>query len=252
LIDNFREYVDKYSVEEIVPILKNITAKYGKYVVYGNHDLGGGALDAYRTLMEAGEFRLLVNETVSFRVGETTVSISKAEIADDTSYQMMQVNDATGTVKVNSPPVYSGDNNLSSLSVSPGTLSPAFSADQTEYSVTVPYDVKNINVSAGKSHGAARVAISSTELSVGQNTVTVTVTAENGNRKQYFIRVTRTESELAGITAQINGENYTVAHEPSVLAIPQGYTQSLAKLGEKDILVWTEALAFRRNDGVPP
>jgi hypothetical protein len=73
---------------------------------------------------------------------------------------------------------------------------------------------------------------------VGENTVKVTVTAENGNREDYVIRVTRTESELAGVTVKVGEKDYTVEHDPVTLAVPRGFTRTTAVYGERNILAY--------------
>ena len=80
---------------------------------------------------------------------------------------------------------------LSSLSCGNSSLSPAFSADTTSYSVTVPYDVTSLSLSYKTQDGGAKVSVSGNSLSVGSNTVTLTVTAANGNTKKYVIYATR-------------------------------------------------------------
>ncbi len=61
--DLFESYQDYQGHnEEIIAVLSNIQAKYGKYAVFGNHDQGGGAYRIYEDMMEAGGVRVLVNE----------------------------------------------------------------------------------------------------------------------------------------------------------------------------------------------
>lgn len=87
--------------------------------------------------------------------------------------------------------------NLSALKVSPGKLSPAFATTVREYEVTVPHETELIVVSALTEDENAVVGVNgSTALKVGRNTVTVTVTAENGTEKRYYLYVTR-EKETA-------------------------------------------------------
>lgn len=84
--------------------------------------------------------------------------------------------------------------NLSALKVSPGKISPAFATTVREYEVTVPYESEMIVVSALTEDENAVVGVNgSTGLKVGRNTVTVTVTAENGTEKRYYLYVTRQE-----------------------------------------------------------
>jgi hypothetical protein len=87
---------------------------------------------------------------------------------------------------------YSGDATLSALSLTEGTISPAFSATTTAYTAEVDNDVEAVTVQATANHAKATLAIAgNTGLQVGENTVTVTVTAENFTTKTYTIVVTR-------------------------------------------------------------
>ena len=87
----------------------------------------------------------------------------------------------------------SEDNSLASLSISPGTLSPAFQYSQTNYTASVPEDVTSINVEAKPSHEKATVEsiTGQTDLKPGENTVNIVVKAENGTSATYKIIVTR-------------------------------------------------------------
>lgn len=49
--------------EEIVPLLSNLHAPFGKYAIYGNHDHGGYGSDIYRNIMESANFKLLLNQS---------------------------------------------------------------------------------------------------------------------------------------------------------------------------------------------
>ncbi|MDF0674442.1 MAG: cadherin-like beta sandwich domain-containing protein [Nitrospira sp.] len=98
-----------------------------------------------------------------------------------------------------------GNNNLSALTVSPGTLAPAFNANTTGYTVNVGSAVTSINVSATKVDSNAVMSGSvtaGTGVATGQaaiplngagtsTLVSVTVTAPNGSSKTYSINVNR-------------------------------------------------------------
>ena len=95
-------------------------------------------------------------------------------------------------VTINAKPTASSNNNLSALSISPGTLSPGFSAGTTSYRASVSNSTTSVAVSARAADSKAKVAVwGNTGLDVGNNTVTVQVTAENGSKKTYTITVNR-------------------------------------------------------------
>ena len=86
----------------------------------------------------------------------------------------------------------SGNANLSSLSVAEGTLSPKFSAGTTSYNIgEVDFSVSKLNISYKTEDSTATVSIKGNSLSVGENTVSVVVKAQNGATKTYKISVTR-------------------------------------------------------------
>lgn len=87
----------------------------------------------------------------------------------------------------------SSDNSLSALSLSAGELSPAFVYSTTSYTAEVPYETTSVDVNATPSHSNAKVEsiTGNTDLQVGENTISVTVTAENGSKAVYKIVATR-------------------------------------------------------------
>lgn len=105
----------------------------------------------------------------------------------------------------------STNNKLKSLSVTGGELTPTFGADITEYAVTVPFSIDKLEVKAAAADSKAKVSVDSPSLVVGENTVTVTVTAESGAKQTYTIKVTREQDPnyvpadnalLSGITVE--------------------------------------------------
>lgn len=90
-------------------------------------------------------------------------------------------------------PTKSGDNSLAQLSLSEGELSPAFAYGTTSYTATVPNGTTSVEVHAVPSNGKAQVVSTegNTDLKVGENTIRITVKAENGALAVYTIKVTR-------------------------------------------------------------
>ena len=88
------------------------------------------------------------------------------------------------------------DNCLSSLRIAQAILSPEFSPEQLTYTATVPYDVTRIALTADTRSGQAKKVISGTgDLAVGENTVTIAVTAQDGSVREYRVTVIREETE---------------------------------------------------------
>ncbi len=134
------------------------------------------------------------------------------------------------TIKINPAPVASSDANLKGLSMSPGTLSPAFDPSVTEYTATVAPDVNTITVTALCNHAKAKVAVSGTEnLIVGNNTVKVTVTAENGATKVYTINVTR--NSAVQLPPNIDEAVYVTLSDGTLSIVAQIVDQSIVPKG---------------------
>lgn len=62
LIDNYKAY--EGDTAKISEVLAQIEAPLGKFAVFGNHDYGGGANQTYIKIMEAGGFKVLIDEMV--------------------------------------------------------------------------------------------------------------------------------------------------------------------------------------------
>lgn len=93
----------------------------------------------------------------------------------------------------------STDSTLSSLSVAEGAITPEFNKDVKEYAITVPNEVTKLNITATPTDSKATVSVTEyEELKEGENTITISVTAEDGTTKtDYVIKATRQRKELA-------------------------------------------------------
>lgn len=88
----------------------------------------------------------------------------------------------------------SRNNYLSSLTVSDNTFSPQFLKENTTYFMTVKNDVTSLSVNAEAEDSTSTVKIyGNSDLSIGENKILISVTAENGNVRTYRIYVTREE-----------------------------------------------------------
>jgi hypothetical protein len=134
-------------------------------------------------------------QTVALDVGENIVSILVT--AEDGTTK-------TYTVTVTRLPSSNAD--LSSLSLSSGTLSPAFDKNTVKYSAIVANFVSEISVCAETDDSSASFTVNgSTEqqvkLAVGSNNITVLVTAADSSTKTYKITVTRLSSSNADLSS---------------------------------------------------
>lgn len=104
-----------------------------------------------------------------------------AHAGNDTTYQVLVDRAST-----------SSDATLSALVVQNAVLSPAFHKDTLTYSATVPHSVLLVKVIPTARHPKATVKGGDYHLNVGQNTIPVKVTAENGTTlRTYTLHITR-------------------------------------------------------------
>jgi uncharacterized repeat protein (TIGR02543 family) len=102
----------------------------------------------------------------------------------------------------------STDDNLASLTVSAGTLSPGLSTGVTKYSVTIPENVASVTVTATKDSSLASItnAKKTYKLRNGQTVkYTVKVRAQSGAARTYIITITRAKSTDADLSSLKSG-----------------------------------------------
>lgn len=186
----------------ILAIECNLSYDSSKLELLGSKNLLGGSWD----VQQNGSKYLIRDTSVSkpisgtssvlsftFRVKSSvsagsTVSAQMSNVVVSDGESDYSAGSASWSAKIQAP--LSNNANLSSLTCSNVAL--GFNGG-TEYSITVPYEVTSLDLDWSVAHSGARASVSGNSLSVGSNTVTITVTAENGATKRYYIYVTRQE-----------------------------------------------------------
>ena len=138
---------------------------------------------------------------------------------------------------------YNTNDNLSSLTLSSGTLSPAFAASTTSYtasvannvnSITVTPTVSDVNTTVTVNGGSAATPVS---LTVGANTITIVVTLPDGiTTETYTVTVTRDSASTstnaatsvsangATVSATVNANNFSATVSFELTTISGNYT----------------------------
>lgn len=155
--------------------------------------LSGGLEDIYSTVDGLIEYKLTEDKT--------TVLINvTAEDGTVKTYTVYIVKEAE---PVTTPVVYyySSNNYLKSLEVDGYEVE--FDKYTNEYKITVKNDVTSLDISALAEDSSARVEITGNEnFKEGENIVTITVTAENGETREYKLVVTKEEKKQAVTTTE--------------------------------------------------
>lgn len=228
--------------------------------VSGNNASGGAGSVRLVGTMDSSSTKAF-SYTLKFKAvqaGNTSISVGSYEVYDSDAQAVTVSKTGTASVKVKAPATSSAEAALSSLKISPGTLSPAFSPNVTSYTAQVGASVDKLAVSASAKDSKAKVLVSGDSgLKVGANTVVCKVTAEDGQTtKSYTITVnkldtvdvpseaeTGAETEAVGTTpvvtngldVEIDGVSYTVATEFDASLLPEGYTQSTCTYGGSEV-----------------
>ncbi len=203
---NLTGYSGELSYDSSVLTLQSVSSNSG-----GNWSFtrSGNNIVAYDTTGTSSPATALFTATFKVNSGVATgteidVSFSGGFSADGAESSLK----GAYSSKIAAP--LSNDATLSSLTVGNAKLSPSFSPNKTEYSCgTVSFDVAKLSISAVANDSGAKVSIAGSNLSVGKNTVKITVTAATGATKTYKISVTReqdpnyeasTNTKLSGMT----------------------------------------------------
>lgn len=91
-------------------------------------------------------------------------------------------------------PANSGNPNnwIKSLSIAGYSLTPTFTGNTTEYSLIVLESVSSVKITASTVNSNASISGTGTvSLNKGKNTIKLTVTAQNGNKRVYTISIVR-------------------------------------------------------------
>ncbi|MFE6796528.1 cadherin-like beta sandwich domain-containing protein [Paenibacillus chitinolyticus] len=190
---------------------------------------------------------------VSLNVGDNTITVVVTAQDGTTS--------ETYTVTVNRAAPLSGNADLSSLSLSAGTLNPAYAPGTTTYTVNVANAVNTVDVTPATADSTASVKVdgksvtsgtaSAVSLNVGSNTVEVQVTAQNGSIKTYTLTITRAASgnaDLSGIS--LSEGTLTPVFDPAQLSYTAAVPNASAGVDVTAVTADTTASITVNGDAV--
>lgn len=134
-------------------------------------------------------------------------------------------------------PEKSNNKALKSLKVEKGTLEPKFNKDTTNYELKVGKDVESLKIEAEPEDEKAKVTISGNEkLQSGNNTIKVTVTAEDETVRTYVISVSKEAKDNLQLSKlEITGAKLSEVFSPTKYSYSLNLSEnsSLTKLDIK-------------------
>lgn len=128
--------------------------------------------------------------SISLNAGANTIKVQANTSNGGPNLDQYTVCTTDGT------PQPSSDATLSALTLSTGSLVPSFSASTLSYTASVANSVSSVTVSATATHSGATVSGTGTKtLVVGQNTINIVVTAEDGTTQNtYTVVISRQDA----------------------------------------------------------
>ena len=178
--------------------------------------------------------------------GSASVSIVAADKPDDSEPAPAPTPSGGGSNTDNNPGVSLSSNNaLSSLTVSAGTLTPAFDPAITEYTLSLPSRSDRLTITANPSDSRATVqGDGDISLQDGETSLSVVVTAENGDTKTYTITVQVAQAPT--LFLDYNGQRLGVVKDVSQVTPPAGFAPAEPITYSGDTLpIWTDVSGKR-------
>lgn len=162
--------------------------------------LSGSTFDIYSTVSGLVLYELTSDETIA------TITVT-AEDGSTKVYTVRIVKETKPVVTAsNISYIYSSNNYLKALEIDGYDID--FDKLVTEYIVKVSSDVKSLDIKAIAEDSRASVEITGNEnFKTGDNTVTITVTAENGDVKVYKITVNKKAPKKSAVTVTDDSSN---------------------------------------------
>ncbi|MCI8295895.1 MAG: hypothetical protein HFG22_08430 [Lachnospiraceae bacterium] len=214
-----------------------------------NVEGGAGALRAHGG-PDGGDLST-ISFTMKFRVlqpATSQITVTSCEIYDADSQAATIAHQGSSTITVAPMDEGAAASLLSSLTVAPGTLEPAFSPYVDSYSMSVGLDVDRIDVQAAGAEGAAIAVEGSEGLQMGENTITIKVTAADGvTVKNYTISVTKSEGggsetggapAVEGVSLEAAAKAITILPPEEGVDLPEVFSKTTINIDGYEVTGW--------------
>jgi hypothetical protein len=183
--------VDLYSVDAFLTYNPEMI----EFVPDGDYVTGSAGVlelkDIYGEETKNAEYDLTFR---ALDTGKTEISLSEVYLIDYADMDYIEVVPSAKQFDIKVNRTVAADARLADLLVAPGELTDEFQSEKLDYEMHVGLDVEMIGVSAVPMDEDSVVLTDMPEkLQVGENVITITVTAVSGNVNVYTVKVYREE-----------------------------------------------------------
>lgn len=185
-----------------------------------------------------GKTSLDKGETTSAKIKLTGEKCVVSVSGTGANYDTETEGSASASVSVKKKTVVvdtrSKDNNLSAITVSEGTLTPAFNSATAEYNVNVAGNVDKITLGATANDAKASVSGTGEQAVVpGNNRFVITCIAENGSKKEYVVNVYVDETPTAYTT--YGEQRLGVVRNQTDIGVPASFEATTLTLDGQEV-----------------
>lgn len=198
-----------------------IATNAASHLTFGNSNSSVATLDNKPDWIE--------NETIAIKVNGLAVGTSVISINVNAATFDEEVIKKTINVNVNVIPPKSSNNNLKEIKVD-GIKVNNFNANTTTYTL-MNTDLSTILINAVAADSKASVSGTGTKkLSYGVNTLNIIVTAENGSKKTYTLKVTRNDKRssdnlLSSLNVSVGNINFDSSKTSYTINVDEKVTE---------------------------
>lgn len=215
----------------------NLTLESGKVTMVEGYSFDAG------TRVNQLVFRAKSTGTATVRIssGSYAINGTNYDAVGSASVTVIAANKPDSGEHKPSGDTRSANNALASLTVSAGELTPAFDPSVTDYTLSLPLNSDKLTLTAAPSDSKAKVqGDGEVALQGGVNTLSVLVTAENGDVRTYTITVKVAQAPT--LFFDFAGQKLGVVKDVEEVTPPAGFTAAEPISHGGDLLpVWTDA-----------
>lgn len=226
-----------------------VTSKYSSkkaiFFTEGSLKCSGAGVNSSKSLSFDNTTNDVFSKSFSLKIkptktGTVTCITSGTRVIDASSNNWQNIDSKTIIITVKSAPVVkpkekSSNNYLTNLSIENHSISPKFDKEVLNYTIKMEPDTEKIKINAQLAD--SRSSITGTgekQVNTGLNTFDIVVTAENGSKKTYTIKVT--VNEYNPIKVNVDGESYNVIRKRTELPkISDYFEETKVKINQEEV-----------------